>query len=423
MATLRGRPLPQRPRDPAAERALRDMLACNTNPRVSLAALLTQPQLKRHKAKPGLPGRLPAPRAEHGCQLDGIDLPDREGANTIRPRTTDPIPEGFLPPPHIPGPAPGPTPQPDPNPGPGPDGGPGPGPNPGPQPTPEPAPGPTPAPTPEPTPTPGPTPGPTPSPTPAPAQGYPRTIALHLTGDTAGGIATSELRVSRRISRPFVIHEVAVIPAASTQLGQRVDILIASDDQTQDVANPSGYSIIDEPQGLATLPARDQLRGLPVTDDGYTIQRAHAVREQNQVIKVRTHFVAPALDLPRLHVVLTIVEFDSLDIPIDPRPTPEPPPPPTPEPDPGPAPGPTPEPTPAPGPGPSPGPSPAPRPIPTHLLLNNCIPPELSTPATGSGFRGVVCRRPTAPGFNPAGTLNLPQPVASYYQTWVLPRI
>lgn len=315
-----GRPLKERTDDRRAHRAVHAVLACNVNPRFSLATILPKEDLARAHASPGVPGRPPAPRAELGC-ADALEpLPPVKGQRMSRAAQSDPIGPGDFtdtPTPTTPTPRP-----------------PTSGPPSGPRPNPE---GPLPIPAPHPPvntqpPTNGPLPnpngGPVPAPSPAPYPerrcanelGTPQTIAFHFTADSGGPEATAEIRVSRRIPREFCITEIQILPVAAINVGQFVDILISSDDDTTDTATPTGTSIFDTLQGLSTVPAQDRDRGIPMTADPYDLQTPILCGQQNQVIKVQSRFIAPAGALPLFHVVIVLRQYDNFAQPLDPRP-------------------------------------------------------------------------------------------------------
>lgn len=305
---LRGRPIAMRSNAARAEEGVWDQLACNKQPRTSLAGHLNAAQLRAAKALPGYPGRLPAPRQELSC-LDG-DLPP-------------PLPEVVYPdfargasplPPNRPG---GPPVNPPVGPGPNepPSGGPGPGP--------APPVGPPVGGGPE---QPAPPCGCPPQEEPRMRYGYPRTIAFHLTGEVTSGASASELRFSQRIERPFIIRSIEVVPISGSAVGQFVDVLISDSDWPGDTSDPHGVSILTRQQGLADLPAEDLDIGLPVGTIPYDVPMAFEVCETSRCIVVQSRFQSPAVGLPQMHVVVVYEEFDSLARPIEPRPPLLPPP-------------------------------------------------------------------------------------------------
>jgi len=228
-------------------------------------------------------------------------------------------------------------------------------------------------------------------------RGHPRVLNFHLAGQITGGAASTELRVSRLISRPFVIRSIRVLPAGSVTVGQFVDVLVSSDESVADVAAPTGVSVFDLVNGVAGLPVEDQDRGLPVVGEGYDIPLVYVVREQNRALKVQTRFAAPALGLPPLHVSISIEELDAAEESPEPRPQPGPLPGPEPLPGPGPAPG--------PGPGPGPVAMPPPEPAP---------PPRVPLPAAAqyvaeqvAGVYGSQTLIRPAPTWNPVCVRNL----------------
>lgn len=304
---LRGRPIALREDAARAGERARANGACNKGPRYSLAAMLDEAELRRAKAMPWTPGRLPAPRQELSCleggepsKLQPVVFPDfARGASPLPPNTPGGPPV-------------------NPPVGPGPDSGPGPQPNPGPAPAPGPGPGPGPGPD-EPPCDCGPD-----GENPMPGFGFPRTIAFHLTG-TLGGSIPTELRVSPRIDRPFIIRSVEVIPISAAGVGQFVDVLISQQDWQGDEQFPQGQSIFLPQQGLADLPAEDQDVGLPVGPLPFDVPMAYAVRERSRTIMVQSRFTAPAAVAPACHVVVAIEEYENLDMPIRPRPPLRPP--------------------------------------------------------------------------------------------------
>lgn len=155
-------------------------------------------------------------------------------------------------------------------------------------------------------------------------RGFPRAIAFHLTGTMAGSLDT-ELRVGPRIDRPFVVRNVEVLPIGAAGIGQFVDVIVSAQDWQGDELSPTGHSIFLQQQAVGDLPAEDRDRGLPVGPERISVPLAYMVRDRSRVLMVQSRFTAPAAVAPACHVIVSIEEFDNLDMPIHPRPPIRPP--------------------------------------------------------------------------------------------------
>lgn len=150
--------------------------------------------------------------------------------------------------------------------------------------------------------------------------GRPRVLTFHLTGATAGGSSTSEVRTGPRMERPFRIKSLSWVPQSATAPGQFVDVLVSSDDDVSDTSAPTGSSIFQGAQGLADLPDGDGDAGLPVADQPFEIPVPFQVDTTGRTLKVVLRYRAPAAGLPAGHVVLVVEEFEAAVPPIVPRP-------------------------------------------------------------------------------------------------------
>lgn len=137
-------------------------------------------------------------------------------------------------------------------------------------------------------------------------------VNFHFTGDIAGGIAASELRVFGPVPNPFDIRTIEVNPVSNVQPGQFLDILISNDDNSTDVALPTGISIFPQLAGFPNLPAGDQQRGAKILAAHFDIPISFRVTNGNMSIKIRSFFVAPAIQLANLSVTLIIEELTGI---------------------------------------------------------------------------------------------------------------
>ena len=137
-------------------------------------------------------------------------------------------------------------------------------------------------------------------------------VNFHFTGDIAGGVAASELRVFGPIPNPFDIRTIEVNPVSNVQPGQFIDILISNDDNATDVAIPTGISIFPQLAGFANLPAADQQRGAKILAAHFDIPISFRVTNGQMSIKIRSFFVAPAIQLANLSVTLIIEELTGI---------------------------------------------------------------------------------------------------------------
>ncbi len=138
-------------------------------------------------------------------------------------------------------------------------------------------------------------------------------VNFHFTGNIGGGPAASELRVYGAIPNPFDIRSIEIVAASGIAPGQFIDILIANDNEAADTATPTGTSIFPLLTEFSSLPAADQQRGMVVPNDIYDLPINHRTRNTQQSIKVRLFFVAPAIALPNLSVVIVIDELVGIE--------------------------------------------------------------------------------------------------------------
>lgn len=134
-------------------------------------------------------------------------------------------------------------------------------------------------------------------------------IVMHFTGDIAGGAAASELRAFGPVANPFRIRSIEIIPFSGVQLGQFLDIIISTDDDSTDTETPSGFSIFPLLLNFGTLPAADQQRGIQIPVEAFDIPISFMNPLTKQTIKARVFFAAPALALPNVDVLLIIEEL------------------------------------------------------------------------------------------------------------------
>lgn len=140
-------------------------------------------------------------------------------------------------------------------------------------------------------------------------------VNFHFTSEIPGGVAGSDVRVYGPVPNPFTIREVQLHPVANAAQGQFVDVLVSDDGDPGDLAAPTGISIFPLLQGLSDLPTLDQQRGLAVPSGNLDIAMAYTVGAANKSIKVRSFFVAPAVVLPDLHVIIVLEEITAAALP------------------------------------------------------------------------------------------------------------
>lgn len=136
-----------------------------------------------------------------------------------------------------------------------------------------------------------------------------RTVNFHLTGDTPAGVASQEVRVYGPIARPFRVAQVTIYPLGAPSVGQFVDVLVSDDGATGDVVSVTGRSIFSLVEAASSQPAPDGDRGVAVPDRPIALVGAAAVNDSGRWVKVRSYFVAPAVSLPDLHVVVVLEEL------------------------------------------------------------------------------------------------------------------
>ena len=323
-------------------------IACNTQPRYSLAPLLDAPTARRLGVSVYTPGRRPAPRLEAGCLLGPTDLSTPSGAlardvGLKRKKQTSTVPIGGGPGPN------GPTIPPQSPPGPGPITPPIPPTPPG---TPPPG---TPPPGTPPPPVVGTPPPPTWTPPAQPGAGWTRPVSFNFTTPIVGGDVDSELRIYGPVANPFWIRQITITPLASLELEQFLDIFITADADAADIDPPNGSSIFQPVAGLGTIPSPDNERGMLIGTEARTIDFPFLVTASQQSLKVQTKRRGAALTMPRVNVLIIIEEIPNAIVPVIVRPPLQPPPPPLPPP-------------PVAGPPPTPG-QPPPTPTPTQRLV------------------------------------------------------
>lgn len=286
-------------------------LHCNIRPRISLAGTLDVQAARALGVGPWIPGRRPAPRVEMSCIEAADELRDPSGAFARdlvlrKPQASPRNPDG------------------------GPPAGPGPNP-PGLDPLP---PGGPPVPR-DPPVVPAP-PGPPAIPPVGPAPPVPpaapisprvpgtlQAVNFHLTGDIAGGSATSELRVYGPVGVPFILRRLWINGDSGVAPGQFLDVLVSADGDTTDTATPSGESIFPLLSGLGALPAVDAPRGIAIPAQLLDLDMSYRVDTGNRWLKVMQSFQAPALGLANIHVTLIVERMDAPGMfppPLVPRP-------------------------------------------------------------------------------------------------------
>ena len=283
---------------------LQRQLACNVNPRVSLAGALDEVGERALGTLSFRPGRRPAPRVELACfEFDerGAPVYGTLPRFALRGRgVSDVDPGGDAPRPSPGGPPSLPAPSPATPPG-------GAVPPAGETP---PAPGPAPAPG---------VPYPTPAwPGPRVVRSFP--VSFHFQADIAGGSATSEVRVYGPIERAFRIHHLVIQGLGGVTSGQFVDVLVSPDEDAGDTNPPTGTSIFPLIQGLGIVPAVDQPRGVQVPDGVLELQAPFRTWTAGLGLKVLSAFVAPAISLPDVHVTVVIEEVEEGPPIVEPRP-------------------------------------------------------------------------------------------------------
>lgn len=137
-------------------------------------------------------------------------------------------------------------------------------------------------------------------------------VNFHFTGDIAGGSAVSELRVFGPVPNPFDIRTIEVNPISNVEPGQFLDVIISNDDNTTDTVTPNGISIFPQLAGFGNLPAADQQRGAKILATHFDIPISFRVTNANMSIKIRSFFVAPAIQLANLSVTLIIEELTGI---------------------------------------------------------------------------------------------------------------
>ncbi len=139
---------------------------------------------------------------------------------------------------------------------------------------------------------------------------YTRSYQVHLTADTAGGPASSELRIIGPIPNPWRLQELVISPLAGVTVGQFLDVLVSTDDHVADVAPPNGVSIFDNIRRNTATPAIDRQRGLQVPVDSIRLTHLHTEPNRSRCLQLFLYFIAPAAALPDVNVSLIIAEVD-----------------------------------------------------------------------------------------------------------------
>ena len=133
-------------------------------------------------------------------------------------------------------------------------------------------------------------------------------VPLHLTQDTVGGAADSELRSYGPIAGPFRIRQLLISPRAAGTVGQFVDVLVASGRDDTDSATPLGTSILRAAVGPGGVVAPDSRNGLAVPGTDVVLEDVWVEAQSGMFVQVRSYFVAPAVAAVDVSVVLVIEE-------------------------------------------------------------------------------------------------------------------
>lgn len=134
-----------------------------------------------------------------------------------------------------------------------------------------------------------------------------RVLVYNFLGATGGGGGNNEIRVS-----PYLDYEhletkaLWIVPYAGVTPGQYLQVLKSTDDDVANSATPTG-SIIGADMGrTGVYPSPDNTRAIPVPVGQTLLDTFRLGWSGGAYIKIRLFFVAPAIALPQLSVMLSI---------------------------------------------------------------------------------------------------------------------
>lgn len=169
----------------------------------------------------------------------------------------------------------------------------------------------------QPPPPPGPGPGPGPVLPPAGTHENPLFVAsnhyggqvlvFNFQGATPGGGGNNEIRVSQYLE---VLHletkAIRIVPYSGVTAGQFLQVLKSNDDDIVNTAFPSGSNVGVTMGRVGSYPAPDNERGIAIPTQEALIDTFRVGWSGGSYIKLRLYFVAPAIALPVISVLIPI---------------------------------------------------------------------------------------------------------------------
>lgn len=166
---------------------------------------------------------------------------------------------------------------------------------------------------------PPPPPGPSPGPGPAPGGSSADplfvtantsggiTLAFNFQGATAGGGGNNEIRVSPYLPYDWAqTKSIFIMPVSGVTAGQFLQTLRADDDDITNSAFPTGTKLGSQVGRVGSYPTPDNERGIAIPSQPVMIDSFRLGWNGGAYLKCRLYFVAPAVALPVISVLITI---------------------------------------------------------------------------------------------------------------------
>ncbi len=169
-------------------------------------------------------------------------------------------------------------------------------------------------------PPPGPDPGPDPGPGPGPGSDPTsalfvrsnhyggRVLTFNFQGATGGGGGNNEIRVSPYLDYEHVETKALwIVPYSGVTAGQFLQVRRSIDDDVANTALPTGTLMGSEVGRTGVYPAPDNTQAIPVPFEPTLLDTFRVGWNGGFYIKLRLFFVAPAVALPVISVMLSVI--------------------------------------------------------------------------------------------------------------------
>lgn len=134
------------------------------------------------------------------------------------------------------------------------------------------------------------------------------TYGFHFQGATGGGGGNNEVRVSPYLEAEHVESKALwIVPYSGVASGQFLELRRSLDDNIVNTATPTGTLIGPNIGRVGSNPAPDNERAIAVPTEPTLLDTFRHGWVGGCYLKVRLYFVAPAVSLPVISVILSVV--------------------------------------------------------------------------------------------------------------------